>query len=164
MVKTLEHCAIIIEVMWSPDAGPPPDNLVSAIRESKLLVQTSAGRLMQGGEEQGDAEKDGDFSDLEHEEVCDDELADSEAMRGLGAGPPTRRPPRRGQMKNSRKLESDLNEVASGRGRGNLAGGAQTGNAVASLASSLRVICDDRPRGCGWRALTRRVGTQAKNW
>ena len=49
----------------------PPDNLVSAIKESKLLVQTSAGRLMQEWEEQSDAEKDGDFSDLEHEEVCD---------------------------------------------------------------------------------------------
>ena len=110
MVKTLEHCAAIIEVMWSPDAGPPPDNLFSAINESKLLVQTSAGRLMQEGEEQSGAEKDGDLSDLEHEEVCDDELADFEAMRGLGAarprrvvraGAPTRRPPRRLQMKNA---------------------------------------------------------------
>ena len=65
MVKTLElgssrSCGALL-----------PDNLVSAIKESKLLVQTSAGRLMQEGEEQSDAEKDGDFSDLEHEEVRD---------------------------------------------------------------------------------------------
>ena len=73
-----------------PDAGPPLDNLVSAINESKLLVQSSAGRLMQEGEEQSDAEKDGDFSDLQHQQVCDDELADFEAMRGLGAARPRR--------------------------------------------------------------------------
>ena len=48
---------------------------------------------------------------------------DFEAMRGLGAarprrvgqaGAPTRQAPRRRQMKNSRDLESDLIEVASG--------------------------------------------------
>ena len=105
--------------MWSPHAGPPPDNLVPAVNKSKLLVQTSAGHLMQEAEEQGDAEKDGDFSYLEHEEACDDELADFEAMRGLGAARPRRVGPSRSTnsapaQKNSRKLESDLNEVASG--------------------------------------------------
>ena len=40
LVKTLEALTGIIENMWNPDAGQPPDHLIHAIQESRAMLQT----------------------------------------------------------------------------------------------------------------------------
>ena len=48
MVKSLEALTGIIENLWNPDAGPPPDDLVHAIQESRQILQTFSGYPVPG--------------------------------------------------------------------------------------------------------------------
>ena len=49
LVKSLEVLTGIVENMWKPDAGAPPDSLVSAIQDSKMLIQASSEMMAQEG-------------------------------------------------------------------------------------------------------------------
>ena len=60
-------------------------------------MQTSAGHPTQEGEAMSEAERNEDFSDLQHEEGCDDEVAEHApgAARAKRTEVLARRPPRR---------------------------------------------------------------------
>ena len=42
LVKSLEAVTGLIENMWKPEAGPPPDQLIHTIHESRQIIQTSS--------------------------------------------------------------------------------------------------------------------------
>ena len=48
LVKSQETLTGLIENMWNPEAGPPPDQLIHAIQESGAILQTSSAILCQG--------------------------------------------------------------------------------------------------------------------
>ena len=48
LVKTLEALKGIIENLWNPDAGQPPENLIHAIQESRQILQNSSVTLSGG--------------------------------------------------------------------------------------------------------------------
>ena len=58
LAKSLEALTGIMENLWNPDAGPPPDNPTHAIQESRQILQTSSVILSQEGGAALDAELD----------------------------------------------------------------------------------------------------------
>ena len=56
LVRTLEALTGIIENLWNPDAGPPPEHLSHAIQESRQIFQTSSVIMSQDGGAALDAE------------------------------------------------------------------------------------------------------------
>ena len=56
LVKTLEALTGIIENLWNPGAGQPPDQLIHAIQESRAILQTSSVIMSQEGGAALDAE------------------------------------------------------------------------------------------------------------
>ena len=84
LVKTLEALTGIIENMWNPDAGQPPDHLVHAIQESRANLQTSSAIVSQEGgataEAELGAEQDPELWDLDEDEA--------EEMEGFEQAPP----------------------------------------------------------------------------
>ena len=89
LVKFLEALTGIIENLWNPDAGHPPDHLMHAIQESRQILQTSSVLTSQ----EAGAALDADFAagqepelwDLEEDDV--EEMADFEEAHAPG-GPP----------------------------------------------------------------------------
>ena len=49
LVKSLEAVTGLIENMWKPEAGPPPDQLIHTIHESRQIIQTSSVIMSQEG-------------------------------------------------------------------------------------------------------------------
>ena len=49
LVKSLEALTGLIENMWNPEAGPPPEQLIHAVQESRAILQTSSAILSQEG-------------------------------------------------------------------------------------------------------------------
>ena len=49
LVKTLVALTGIIENLWNPDGGQPPEHLIHAIQESRQILQTSSVIMSQEG-------------------------------------------------------------------------------------------------------------------
>ena len=49
LVRTLEALTVIIENLWNPDAGQPPEHLIHAIQESRQILQTTSVIVSQEG-------------------------------------------------------------------------------------------------------------------
>ena len=86
-VKSLEALTGMIENVWNPEAGPPPDALIHAIQESRAILQTSSAILSQGG---------GAAVEAETGAEQDPELWDQDGAR-----------PRRWQTSRRRTLQED---------------------------------------------------------
>ena len=88
-VKSLEALTGLIENVWNPEAGPPPDPLIHAIQESRAILQTSSAILSQEGgaavEAETGAEQDPELWDQDEGEA--EEMADFEEAHAPG-GPP----------------------------------------------------------------------------
>ena len=80
LVRTLEALTGIIENLWNPDAGQPPEHLTHAIQESRQILQISSAIMSQEGgaalDAEFDAGQDPELWDLEEDEV--EEMADFE--------------------------------------------------------------------------------------
>ena len=78
LVKSLEALTGLLENMWNPEAGPPPDPLIHAIQESRAILQTSSAILSQEGgaavEAETGAEQDPELWDQDEDEA--EEMAD----------------------------------------------------------------------------------------
>ena len=89
LVKSLEALTGLIENMWNPEAGPPPDQLIHAIQESRATLQASSAILSQEGGPASDAEVGAEL-DLElwdQDEAEAEEMADFEEAHAPGRPP-----------------------------------------------------------------------------
>ena len=78
LVKTLEALTGVIENLWNPDAGQPPENLIHAIQESRQTLSQEGGAAL-------NAELDADEPrDLDEDEA--EEMSDSSRRHMLQAG------------------------------------------------------------------------------
>ena len=91
LVKSLEALTGLFENMWNPEAGPPPDQLIHAIQESRAILQTSSAILSQEGgaalEAETGARQDPELWDRDEDEAED--MADFEERmprRGASGG------------------------------------------------------------------------------
>ena len=86
LVNILEALLGIIENLWNPDAGQPPENLIHAIQESRQILQTSSVIISQEGgaalDVDFDARQDPDLWDLDEDEA--EEVADFEEAHAPG--------------------------------------------------------------------------------
>ena len=86
LVKNVEALTGIIENLWNPSTGPPPEQLVNVLQESRRILQTSSVILAQGGnetmEEVFDAEPRFDPWEMDENEV--DQIADFEDVHAPG--------------------------------------------------------------------------------
>ena len=86
LVRTLEALTGIIENLWNPDAGQPPEHLTHAIQESRQILQTSSVIMSQEGGAALDAEfaagQDPEVWDLEEDEA--EEKTDFEEAHAPG--------------------------------------------------------------------------------
>ena len=89
LVKTSEVLTGIIENLWNPDAGQPPEHLTHAIQESRQILQTSSVLMSQEGGAALEAElvagQEPELWDLQEDDV--EEMADFEEAHAPG-GPP----------------------------------------------------------------------------
>ena len=81
LVTTLEALTSIIENMWNPDAGQPPDHLMQAIQESEAILQTSSVILAQEGGA-ALAEQVADLSDMDEDDA--EQVTDAEETHAPG--------------------------------------------------------------------------------
>ena len=82
VVTTLEALTGIIENMWNPGAGQPPDHLIQAIQESEALLQTCSVILAQEGGAALETEQVADLSDMDEDEA--EQVADFEETHAPG--------------------------------------------------------------------------------
>ena len=85
LVKSLEALTGLIEKMWNPEAGPPPDQLIHAIQESRVILQTSSAILSQEGGAALEVETGAELWDQDEDEA--EEMADFNEAHAPG-GPP----------------------------------------------------------------------------
>ena len=88
LVKTVEALTCIIENLWNPDAGQPPENLIHAIQESRQILQTSVILSQEGGaalDAEVGAELDPELWDQDEDEA--EEMADFEEAHAPGEPP-----------------------------------------------------------------------------
>ena len=119
LVKSLEALAGLVENTWNPEAGPPPDQLIRAIQESRATPQASSAILAQEGgaavEAEAGARQDPELWDQDEDEA--EEMADFEEAHAPG-GPPVeprqtrkaaaeRAPPTPPQQKKTRTTEPE---------------------------------------------------------
>ena len=86
LVRTLKALTGIIENLWNPDAGQPPEHLIQAIQESRQLLQTSSVLMSQEGGAALDADcaagQEPVLWDLEEDDA--EEMADFEEAHAPG--------------------------------------------------------------------------------
>ena len=119
LVKSLEILTGFIENMWNPESGPPPDQLVHALQESRATLQASSAILAQEGgaalEAEAGAQQDPELWDQDEDDA--EEMADFEEAHAPG-GPPAeprqtrkaaaeRAPPTPPQQKKTRTAEPE---------------------------------------------------------
>ena len=89
LVQSSEALTGLIENLWNPEAGPPPDQLIHAIQESRAILQASSAILSQEGgaalEAEAGAEQDNELRDLDEDEA--EEMEGFEEAHAPG-GPP----------------------------------------------------------------------------
>ena len=79
LVKSLEALTGLVENLWNPVAGPPPDQLVQAIQESRAILQTSSVLLSQ----EGGAAVMIEAGDEQDPELWDQDEDEAEGMEGF---------------------------------------------------------------------------------
>ena len=85
LVKSWEALTGLVEnKKWNPEAGPPPDPLIHAIQESRVILHTSSAILAQEGGAAVEAET---GADQDQDEGEAEEMADFEEAHAPG-GPP----------------------------------------------------------------------------
>ena len=89
LVRTLEALTGIIENLWNPDVGQPPEHLIHTRKESRQILQTSSVIMSQEAgaalDAEFDAGQDRELWDLEEDDA--EEMADFEEAHAPG-GPP----------------------------------------------------------------------------
>ena len=78
LAKSLEALTGL-ENLWNPVAGPPPEQLVQAIQESRAILQTSSVLLSQEGEAAAEIEA----GDEQDPELWDQDEDEAEGMEGF---------------------------------------------------------------------------------
>ena len=85
LVNSLEALTGLIEIMWNPEARPPPDQLIHAIQESRAILQTSSAILSQAGgtalEAEAGVEQDPELWDQDDDEDEAEEVEGFEEAR-----------------------------------------------------------------------------------
>ena len=106
LVKTLKALTGIIENMWDPDAGQPPDHLIEATQDSRAILQTSSAILSQEGGAALDAEQDPELWNLDEDEAEQMEEFEEAHAPGQGHAKPQQSAHRRKRVPRSRGLRN----------------------------------------------------------
>ena len=81
LVKSLEALTGLIQNMWNSEAGPPPDQLIHAIQESRAILQTSLSKEVGAAlEAEVDAEQHPELRDQDEDEAEEMERAPKRHM------------------------------------------------------------------------------------
>ena len=75
--------------MWNPEAGPPPDQLIHAIQESRAILQTSSAILSQ----EGGAATEAETGAQQDPELWDQDEDEAEEVEGFEEAHAPRGPP-----------------------------------------------------------------------